>query len=111
MTDWSQWHHAYDADTSLSRRLTVVRSRLRELFASSTPPESVLSLCSGEGRDLIPVLAELPAARRPSATLVGLDTDLAATAAQRADDAMGDGIHWEELSGSGRPDREHLSDE
>jgi hypothetical protein len=85
-TDWTDWHGHYDADTSLSRRLGVVQNRLRGLFAS-TAPRSVLALCAGEGRDLIPVLAEQPPDRRPTATLVELDADLSATARRRAAEA------------------------
>jgi hypothetical protein len=87
MTDWTEWHAHYDADTSLSRRLRVVQDRLRELFHASAPPRSVLALCAGEGRDLIPVLADLPAAQRPVATLVELDAHLADNAQRHALDA------------------------
>jgi hypothetical protein len=65
----------------------VVQDRLRELFHSPAPPRSVLALCAGEGRDLIPVLADLPAAQRPVATLVELDANLAASAERHAQEA------------------------
>lgn len=87
MADWQDWHRHYDADTSLSRRLGVVQDFLRKILAAPTPPTSVLTLCAGDGRDLIPVLADQPAERRPRVTMVELDPALAARAAERAEQA------------------------
>jgi len=50
----------------------------------------VLSLCAGDGRDVIPVVAGLPAPRRPDLVLVELDDQLASAARDKARDA---GIH------------------
>ena len=63
--DWHAWHEQYDDPaSSLSRRLTVVREQLR-LVLSATEPQPdravrLVSLCSGDGRDTLPVLAESP---------------------------------------------------
>jgi hypothetical protein len=85
MTDWHDWYTAYeDRSTSLSRRLGVVRQRLGELLTGDRPARQVLSLCAGDGRDLIPVLAQLPTARRPDVVLVELDPGLAGSARQQA---------------------------
>jgi hypothetical protein len=86
MTDWRAWHADYeDPTTSLARRLGVVRARLTELLAGGAV-RSVLSLCAGDGRDVLPVLAEQPAERRPQVTLVELDPVLATAARDRAVD-------------------------
>jgi len=85
VTDWQAWHHDYeDTGSSLSRRLAVVRQRLEEIL--STPPaiRRVLSLCAGDGRDILPVVARLPDDRRPEVALVELDPALAAAAERRA---------------------------
>lgn len=87
VTDWQEWHRDYDdRDSSLSRRLAVVQRWMRELVTAERPVRSVLSLCAGDGRDVLPVVAELPPDRRPDVTLVELDADLAAAAERRATD-------------------------
>lgn len=57
--DWLGWHDAHDDPaSSLARRLEVVKCRLGQALDSltTTRPE-LLSLCSGDGRDVIAVLA------------------------------------------------------
>lgn len=55
--DWQQWHHHYDdAGSDLARRLAEVRRQVAALV--SGPPVRLLSMCSGDGRDTLPVLAE-----------------------------------------------------
>jgi hypothetical protein len=58
--DWHEWYRDYDdATSSLSRRLGVVRSQLASLLAAAAPgPVRLLGLCSGNGRDTLPVIAE-----------------------------------------------------
>jgi hypothetical protein len=80
--DWQTWHDAYaDEGSSLSRRLRVVRRRIGDALDRHDAPRPVriLSLCAGEGRDVLPELAARPAL--PAAvTLVELDEQLAAAA-------------------------------
>ena len=85
MADWVAWHGAYDApDSSLARRLVVVQRRLRQaLDAHAGGAVCVLSLCAGEGRDVIPVLAERGDAAS-LAVLVEYDEELARRAATAA---------------------------
>ncbi|MGI8433203.1 MAG: SAM-dependent methyltransferase [Nocardioidaceae bacterium] len=83
MRAWLAWHDAYDDPaSSLSRRLNVVRWRLGEVLdASAGEPCQLLSLCAGDGHDVIPVLAARTASSPVSALLVEQDEDLARRAA------------------------------
>lgn len=83
--DWRDWHHAYDdPDSSLSRRLQLVRGHVADVLDAVGGQVRVLSLCAGDGRDLLGVLADHPAAGRVRALLVELDPVLASVAATRA---------------------------
>lgn len=86
--DWHAWHTAYDDPaSSLAQRLDVVRARISEALDSAPPgPLRAISMCAGQGRDLIPVLASHPRGHEVTARLVELDPDLAATARQAAAD-------------------------
>jgi len=83
--DRVDWHDAYaDPDSSLSRRLAVVTRRIGEVLdAARSGPLRILSLCAGEGRDLLPELAARPELA-VHAVLVELDPRLAAVAEQTA---------------------------
>lgn len=83
--DWIDWHKQYDhPDSSLSRRLEVVRQRLRESLAGRAGPLRLISMCAGQGLDVIPVLAESPLGHDTDALLVELDPRLAGIAEQAA---------------------------
>lgn len=87
MTDWQAWYGQYDDEnSSLSRRLRVVQQRLDDLVDGQPPVRRVLSLCAGDGRDILPVVARLPNERRPELILVEIDPALAAAAERRAAD-------------------------
>jgi hypothetical protein len=74
--DWHAWYADYDDPaSSLSRRLAEVRRRLGEVLAEGAGPVRLLSLCSGDGRDTVPVVAA--GRRRVDTCLVELDPDLA----------------------------------
>jgi hypothetical protein len=75
--DWVAWHQQYeDNDSDLSRRLEVVQTEIRKaLSARPTGPFRAVSLCAGQGHDLVGVLAESPDAGRVSARLVELAPD------------------------------------
>jgi hypothetical protein len=75
MTDWQLWHTPYDDRTSaLSARLSVVQEQLsRALDRAPSGPLRLLSLCSGQGRDVLPVLAQHPRGRDVTGRLVELD--------------------------------------
>jgi len=83
-TDWRDWHAHYDdPESSLSRRLQAVREQVGDLLAAGGV-RRVLSLCAGDGRDLVPVLARCAADERPETVLVELDPSLAEAAERRA---------------------------
>jgi hypothetical protein len=84
-TDWRQWHERYDDPaSSLVRRLENVRTEIERLLADRGGARTrVVSICAGDGRDLLPVLAA--ADGEVDAVLIDLDADLAERA--RADAA------------------------
>lgn len=81
-TNWQEWHRPYDdPGSALSRRLRVVQGHLADWLDRTAPaPVRVLSLCSGDGRDLLEVLSARPDSARVEATLVELDPGNAARA-------------------------------
>lgn len=67
MPNWIQWHTKYeDLSSSLSRRLAVVRKRIAEAL-DQLPQGNIraVSMCAGDGRDLLGVLADHPPKRGP----------------------------------------------
>jgi hypothetical protein len=78
MTDWVQWHKSYgDPDSTLSRRLEVVRRRIAEaLDRFPAGPIRMASMCAGDGRDILSVLQNHPRAREVSGRLVEWDQRL-----------------------------------
>jgi hypothetical protein len=81
--DWQAWHKDYDdPDSPVSQRLVEVRSRLSAELEARSGPVRLLSLCSGDARDTIPVLAG--SGREVEACLVELDPDLAQGARRAA---------------------------
>jgi hypothetical protein len=85
--DWHAWHTEYDdPSSSLSKRLEVVREQLRDLLTEHDGPVRAISMCSGDGRDLLPVLART--SPQAQALLVELDRQLC-DGAVRAAAALG----------------------
>ena len=74
LRDWHEWHQGYaDPSSSLARRLAVVRRRIDEaLTIVPGTPIRVLSLCAGDGRDLLPILATTT---QPVETVVLVEKD------------------------------------
>lgn len=90
--DWAAWHERYaQPDSVQSRRLPVVQAHIRAFLDGRAEPARVISMCAGDGRDLLGVLEALPGSR-VRARLVELDPDLAARARERARLAGLDGI-------------------
>jgi len=84
-TDWAAWHTPYDdPDSPLSARLRAVRGELAAaLDRAPRGPLRLLSLCAGQGRDVLPVLREHPRGPDVRARLVEIDP--VNVAAARAD--------------------------
>jgi hypothetical protein len=85
MRDYERWHARYDDPASdLSWRLGVVRGHIRDALDRRLGPVRALSLCSGDGRDLLGVLAERSDAARVRAVLVDAHRAIAARAREVA---------------------------
>ncbi len=84
--DWHGWHGEYDRPGSLlALRLRAVQTQVRAaLDGSPSGPLRVISLCAGQGRDLLEVLAEHPRRDDVRARLVELDARNAAIASEAA---------------------------
>ena len=84
--DWRTWHDEYDtAGSWMARRLAVVQHQIRNALDSSPPgPLRVLSLCAGQGRDLLGVLPDHPRRDDVLARLVELDPRNTAVAREAA---------------------------
>ena len=84
--DWLAWHDDYDRpDSSLAQRLRAVQAQIRAALDNAPAgPLRALSLCAGQGRDLLEVLADHPRERDVTARLVELDARNAALAAQHS---------------------------
>ncbi|GAA2819594.1 SAM-dependent methyltransferase [Nonomuraea rubra] len=85
--DWVRWHDGYDEPgSSLKDRLDIVRR-----WAGTALDEGasqVVSLCAGQGRDLLPVLAAHPRRGQVRARLVELDERNAAAARSAAPEGV-----------------------
>lgn len=81
MSEWVRWHEMYDEGGPLARRLEVVQDMIRSALDASAPgPIRVISMCAGDGRDLLGVLEDHPRCVDVHARLVELDPELAARA-------------------------------
>src|SRR5580692_6378505 len=92
--DWVEWHRDYDDPGSLlSRRLELVQGHLRaELERAPAGDPRLISLCAGQGRDVIGVLAGHPRRDEVRARLVEVDERNVAAARQAAQAAGLDGV-------------------
>jgi hypothetical protein len=84
--DWVRWHQEYeDVGSSLARRRRVVQRNLRtalsEVAADRDGEMRLISICAGDGGDVLPVLAGRPFIR---ALLVELDRQLSDRARRTA---------------------------
>lgn len=89
MKDWADWHAAYDDPSSpLAARLERVCAHLRRaLAAAPAGPVRLVSLCAGQGRDVIGVLPDHARRRDVSAVLIESDERNVAAARRRAAEA------------------------
>jgi hypothetical protein len=84
--NWARWHDGYDDPaSSLNSRLAVVQRHLADALSAAPPgPVRLLSLCAGQGHDVLGVLPDHPRRADVSAVLVELDPHNARLAEQRA---------------------------
>ncbi len=87
--DWRAWHEDYThPDSALGRRLVVVQAQVRAALDRSAPDAvRAISVCAGQGHDLIGVLASHPRRADISARLVELDEHNAQLARRAANEA------------------------
>lgn len=85
LRDYLEWHRHYDDPGSeLSWRLGRVQDYLGATLDTTPGPVRILSACSGDGRDVIGVLARRDDADRVQATLVELHPQIARQATEAA---------------------------
>src|SRR3954452_14708276 len=86
---WVNWHRMYEIDGSpLQQRLAIVQRHLAtEIEARHAAGEStrIVSLCAGQGRDVIGALAGHRGRSSVTARLVELDPQLVAEARAEVD--------------------------
>jgi hypothetical protein len=76
--DYLKWHDAYDDPGSdLSWRLRQVQAHIRQALDHLGGPVTVISLCAGDGRDVLQVLASRDDSARVRTTLIELHPVLA----------------------------------
>lgn len=77
--NWVNWHERYEFSLPLRERLNEVRGQIDlALSEVATDPVQVLSLCAGDGRDLIGSLAAYKQKKTVHANLIELDPELVA---------------------------------
>jgi hypothetical protein len=85
MRDYLKWHDAYDDPNSdLSWRLRQAQTYISQALDHLPGPLTVLSLCAGDGRDVLHVLADRDDTSRVHTTLIELHPVLAQRAREFA---------------------------
>ncbi|MGA8679882.1 MAG: SAM-dependent methyltransferase [Acidimicrobiales bacterium] len=87
--DWVEWHRPYDVPgSSLAVRLGLVQAHITRAL-DQAPPGAVriISMCAGQGRDVIGAVGQHPRKADIEARLVELDPANAAIARELADAA------------------------
>ena len=85
MSEWLDWHKGYESDGPLTRRLRVVQRLIRTALDSAPPgPIRIISMCAGDGRDVLGVLSDHPRRDHVHARLVELEPELVEQGRSRA---------------------------
>ncbi len=75
--DWLEWHDLYNSEAKLQQRLEIVREYISySLDNAPTGNIQIVSLCAGDGRDLLGTLANHPRAKDVYARLVEINPQL-----------------------------------
>jgi hypothetical protein len=97
--DWHKWHNGYDENPALKRRLALVRKHLSKCLDRSAPGEvRIISVCAGDGRDVLTTLAVHSRLADARARLVELDPKLV-TDGEKACSALELSRHVEFVNG------------
>jgi hypothetical protein len=77
--DWKKWHTLYnDSNSGLAKRLRKVQDSISDSLPDKIEDMfQITDICSGDGRDLLDVLAHYPAKDKVYSYLVELDVRLA----------------------------------
>ncbi len=85
MSEWVEWHKGYEEGSPLEQRLGVVQGLIRRALDGAAPGAiRVISMCAGDGRDLLGVLPDHGRGSDVRARLVELDPELSGRARLRA---------------------------
>jgi hypothetical protein len=83
--EWLTWHEGYEGGGTLAERLRMVQDLIRQaLVECHANPIRVISICAGDGRDLLGVLPDHPRRSDVDATLVDLEPELVRRGRERA---------------------------
>ncbi|MBR8840400.1 MAG: class I SAM-dependent methyltransferase family protein [Stigonema ocellatum SAG 48.90 = DSM 106950] len=75
--NWFEWHDLYKTEPKLQQRLQIVQEYISSAIDASSPGIiRVVSLCAGDGRDLLGTLSRHPRAKDVYARLVELNPQL-----------------------------------
>lgn len=97
--DWHKWHKGYDRNPALKKRLALVRKHLSKCLDRSAPGEvRIISVCAGDGRDVLNTVADHRRRADARVRLVELDPDLVADG-KNACQALGLSGHVEFVNG------------
>jgi SAM-dependent methyltransferase len=94
ISDWTDWHDEYDdPDSELASRMRGVRARVIAAVEVCPPgPVTLVSICGGQGREVIGALEHHPRRADLRGRLVELDPTNAEIARRSAHDAHLDGF-------------------
>ncbi|MCP6762117.1 MAG: class I SAM-dependent methyltransferase family protein [Fischerella sp. CENA71] len=75
--DWFEWHDLYNTEPKFQQRLQIVREYISYSLDISPPGKiQIVSVCAGDGRDLLGTLLNHPRAKDVYARLVELNPNL-----------------------------------
>jgi hypothetical protein len=101
-SEWVEWHRDYDdPHSNISKRLRCVQDAIREALDRAPPGRiRLLSLCAGDGRDVLGVLPTHPRRRDVGGRLVDLDPELVRLGRERIRSSSLAGIEYAQLDAS-----------
>lgn len=73
--DWNTWHQQYDQFPNLQARLRIVQKLITSVLDDSRESIRVISICAGDGRDLLGVLANHPRRHQVDGLLIDNDPE------------------------------------